>query len=111
MGKIEKYESAILSILKEYAVIKYANIKGGNQLIVDRENRHYQVLTLGWNEDRYIHDCPLHFDIIGEKVWVQQNMTEWDVAKMLEDQGVPKEDIVIGFLSTELRAFSEYAAG
>lgn len=111
MGKIEKYEPAVLAILKEYASIKYANIQGGNQLIVDKENHHYQVLTLGWDEDRYIHDCPLHFDIIGGKVWVQQNMTEWDVAKMLEDQGVPKEDIVIGFLSTELRAFSDYAVG
>lgn len=109
MDKIEKYESAILTILKKYATIKYANIKGGNQLIVDKENRHYQVLTLGWDEDRYVHDCPLHFDIIGDKVWVQQNMTEWDVAKMLEDQGVPRKNIVIGFLSSELRAFSDYA--
>lgn len=33
-NKLKKYEAAIISILSEYATIKYANIVGGNQLIV-----------------------------------------------------------------------------
>ncbi|MEI6410640.1 MAG: XisI protein [Bacteroidota bacterium] len=109
MDKIKKYEEAILEILQEYVRIKYANIVGGNQLIADKEQHRYQIVTMGWEGDRYIHDCPLHFDIINGKVWVQQNMTEWEVGDMLEARGVPKTDIVAGFLPPELRAYSEYS--
>ncbi len=109
MDKIKKYESAILEILQEYVQIKYANIQGGNELIADKENHRYQIVTMGWEGDRYVHDCPLHFDIIDGKVWVQQNMTEWEVGTMLETRGVAKSDIVPGFLPPELRKYSEYA--
>ena len=107
--KLKKYENAILAILNEYAKIKYANVLGGNQLIADKENRRYQVVTIGWEGSHFIHDCPLHFDIINGKIWVQQNMTEWEVGTMLEAHGVPKHDIVAGFLPPELREYGEYA--
>ena len=107
--KIKKYEKAILDILQEYAQIKYANVDGSNYLIADKENHRYQVITRGWQDSYYVHDCPMHFDIIDGKVWIQQNMTEWEVGDMLEERGVPKSDIVIGFLSPDSRAFSKYA--
>jgi XisI protein len=107
--KLKKYEKAILGILNEYAKIKYANIIGGNQLIIDKENHRYQVVTIGWDNNQFVHDCPMHFDIIDGKIWVQQNMTEWEVGEMLEEQGVPKSDIVAGFLSPDLRAYTKYA--
>ncbi|MEZ4935018.1 MAG: XisI protein [Saprospiraceae bacterium] len=109
MDKIKKYEAAILSILTEYAKIKYANVEGGNELIADKENHRYQIVTIGWEGNRFVHDCPMHFDIINGKIWIQRNMTEWEVGKMLEEQGVPKSDIVIGFLSPKMREYSEYA--
>lgn len=109
MDKLKKYENAILDILNEYAKITYANLKGGNQLIADKENHRYQVVTIGWEGDRFVHDCPMHFDIIGGKIWVQQNMTEWEVGEMLEERGVPKSDIVAGFLPPDLREYSKYA--
>jgi XisI protein len=108
-NKLKKYEKAILSILNEYAKIKYANVEGGNQLIADKENHRYQVVTIGWEKNVFVHDCPMHFDIIDGKIWVQQNMTEWEVGEMLEEQGVPKSDIVVGFLSPDLRSYSKYA--
>ena len=109
MDKLKKYENAILDILREYAKIKYANVTGGNQLIADKENYRYQVVTIGWEGNRFVHDCPMHFDIIDGKIWVQQNMTEWEVGEMLEAHGVPKSDIVAGFLPPELRVATKYA--
>jgi hypothetical protein len=108
-NKLKKYEKAILDILNAYTEIKYANVTGGNQLIADKENHRYQVVTIGWDNNRFIHDCPMHFDIIDGKIWVQQNMTEWEVGEMLEEKGVPKSDIVAGFLSPDLRVYSKYA--
>ena len=108
-SKLKKYESAILSILNGYAKIKYANIVGGNQLVIDSKNHQYQVITIGWEGDQFVHDCPMHFAIIDNKIWIQQNMTEWEVGEMLEESGVPKSDIVVGFLSPDLRPYTKYA--
>ncbi len=109
MDTIKKYEVAILSILEEYAKLKYANVVGGNYLIADKENHRYQVMTIGWDGDNYVHSSPMHFDIIDGKIWVQQNNTEWEVGEMLEEQGVPKSDIVAGFLPPDLREYTKYA--
>ena len=108
-NKLKKYEAAIIGILNEYAKIKYANIQGGNQLVIDKEHKQYQVITIGWEDNQFVHDCPMHFAIINDKVWIQQNMTEWEVGEMLEESGIPKSDIVIGFLSPDLRPYSKYA--
>lgn len=51
----------------------------------------------------------MHMDIINGKVWIHQNMTEWDLGAMLEGQGVPKTDIVLGFLAEKTREYSDYA--
>ena len=107
--KIKKYQKAILSILSEYAKIKYANVDGENRLVADKENHRYQVVTIGWEGSRFVHDCPMHFDIIDGKIWVQQNNTEWEVGDMLQEMGVPKSDIVIGWLSPKMREYSGYA--
>lgn len=109
MDKILKYENAILSILKEYEKVKYSNIDGHNYLIADKENHRYQVVTIGWEGSKFIHDCPMHFDIINGKIWVFKNMTEWDIGKMLEEKGIPKSDIVIGFLTPSTREYTDYA--
>jgi XisI protein len=109
--KIKKTERAIMSILEEYSKIKYDNVDGQNYVIADKENHRYQVVTIGWQGRRFIHDCPIHMDIINGKVWIFQNNTEWDLGSMLEEQGVPKSDVVLGFFSESMRSYTEYAIG
>ncbi len=114
MGKKKKYRKAILKILKKFSKIKFCNFDGSNLLVADRKNHHYLILTVGrYNSGSdkgvFAHDSPLHFDILNGKIWVQRNMTEWDVGEMLEKSGISKKEIVIGFLSPTMREFSEYA--
>ncbi|MEO0041371.1 MAG: hypothetical protein RL329_819 [Bacteroidota bacterium] len=109
MVKIKKYQRLILEILREYAKIKYSNIDAENQLIADKETHQYQILTIGWDNGKFVHDCPIHLAIISGKIWIQWNMTEIDLGRFFVDKGVPKSDIVIGFLAPEIRAYSEYA--
>ena len=95
-SKIKKYETYILSILSEYAKVRYSNLDAENQLIADKENKRYQVVTVGWEGKKHIHDCPIHIDIINGKIWIQRNMTEIDLDEELMHLGVPKTDIVPG---------------
>ena len=109
MDKIAQYQDIILQILTEYSKVKYSNLKAENQLIADKENHRYQVVTIGWEGNKFIHDCPIHMDIINDKIWIQRNMTEIDLGLRLTEMGVPKSDIVLGFLSPKTREYSDYA--
>jgi hypothetical protein len=109
MDKVEQYQEIILQILSEYTLIRYANLDAENQLIADKENHRYQVVTIGWDRNKFIHDVPMHMDIINGKIWIQRNMTEIDLGQRLTEMGVPKSDIVLGFLSPKVREYSEYA--
>ncbi len=111
MDKLTKYESAILSILNEYAQFKYANIDAKNYVIADKEHHRYQLVTIGWDKSKFVHSCVMHFDIIDDKIWVWQNNTEWEVGDMLHQMDIPKADIVPGFFSPKMREYTEYAVG
>jgi hypothetical protein len=64
------------------------------QLVFDTEREHYQVLHLGWDEQKRVYGCVIHVDIKNEKIWIQRDRTEAGVANKLVAAGVPKEDIV-----------------
>jgi len=108
-SKIKKYEGFILDILNEYAKVRYSNLDAENQIIADRVNNRYQIVTIGWDRNKHIHDCPIHMDIINGKIWIQRNMTEIDLDQELMQVGVPKQDIVLGFLSPKMREYTDYA--
>ena len=111
MDKITSYQQAILDILKKYASVRPSNMKNvENQLIIDKESHHYQLMRIGWNKDEFVHDCVMHFDIIDSKVWIQCNWTEIDVAEELMTRGLSKHDIVLGFIPVEERRYTGYAA-
>ena len=110
MDKVKKYQKIVLEILQPYTEVRYANLDADNRLIADKENHRYQIVTIGWDEDgKFVHDCPMHIDIINNKIWVQRNMTEIDIGKELTDRGVAKSDIVVGFFSPKMREYGEYA--
>lgn len=111
MGKIEKYEAAILDILKDYHHPASPMDKTTTHLIVDHKNHHYQILTEGWEQDDdYTLSILLHLHIKSDgKIWILANWTEDDIANILVEKGVLKSDIVLGLLPVEVRSYSGYA--
>lgn len=109
MDRIKKYQNTILSVLKEYVTDASSSPNVTFQLVADKENYHYQVVMMGWQNNEFFHECPIHIDIIDNKIWIQQNMTEWDFGQLFEKNNIPKSDIILGFLSPATRVFSDYA--
>ena len=111
METVEKYRACIEQLLTDYGKYKpsYGDVE--TQLIFDRERDHYQLTRFGWNKDRRIRNCALHFDIKDGKVWIQHNGTEADVAEELVKLGVSKEDIVLAFHPPFQRIHTGYAVG
>ena len=70
MDTIETYRQTIERILTEYAQIPYAYGDIQSQTVFDRANDHYLLMNVGWDERR-VHGCLVHIDIIGDKLWIQ----------------------------------------
>jgi ketopantoate reductase len=109
MVKLEQYRENIQKLLQEYAAFSRNDTEIETQLIFDNTRDHYQLVHVGWHNDRRIYGCILHLDIKDEKIWLQHNGTENDIAAELVNMGVPKIDIAIGFHSPFKRQFTEYA--
>jgi len=107
--KLNKYRNHIIEIIKKYENIAPSCKDMEVQAVFDRENDHYQVLNVGWQNERRVYGCSLHIDIKNGKIWVQHNGTERRIAKELTEMGVPKEDIVLAFHAPHRRQFTGYA--
>jgi XisI protein len=103
--------------LKECAIKvlqNYMNFLGEDpatqlELIIDEKNDRYLLVELGWQNDRRIYGTILHLDIIGDKIWIQQDGTEEGIAIELVELGIPKHQIVLGFKCEERRRITDFA--
>lgn len=111
MDTLTSYQNAIMQIMEDFASVPFANAPTvEKQIIADLERNRFQVIGFGWeNEDKLAHSTFLHFEIKNGKIWIQQNWTEIPVATRLMEQGVPKSDIVLGFVPEYARDETGYA--
>ena len=110
MERIEQYRQAIRQILKEQASLEPSNPESEieSQIICDTESDRYLLLDVGWEELKRVYHCFIHLDIKDEKIWIQRNMTEADLAQDLVELGVPREDIVLGLHPPYKRPYTGY---
>ena len=110
MDKVNQYQQIICDFLKEYAAIKKSltpNVKA--ETLIDKDNHHYQLIAIGWHNNRFVYTIAFHLDIINDKIWIQQNNSDILIADELVERGVAKSDIVLGFLSEKARSHSGFA--
>jgi hypothetical protein len=109
VDKLESYQNIIEQILNEYAAIPFAYGEIDSEAVFDRTKDRYLLMTVGWENERRVHSCLVHVDIVDGKFWIQRDGTEDGIATELERAGVSKSDIVLAFHEPELRKFTEYA--
>jgi XisI protein len=112
MAKLDHYRTCIQLLLRQYAEGNEPN-RGEveSELVFDLERDRYQLVDVGWNRLERIYGCVMHFDIKDGKIWIQQNMTEMDVAQELVKMGVSQEDIVLGLQAPYKRQYTGYGVG
>jgi len=109
MDKLEKYRAFVKQLITEHGQYRPSYGDVDVELIFDTEHDHYQLVKVGWDDDERIHSCSLHIDIKNGKIWIQHNGTEDHIAYDLVAKGVPKEDIVLGFHSADMRQHTDFA--
>jgi hypothetical protein len=70
---------------------------------VDAEGDHFELLHVGWDGVQRVHGAVIQIDIIGDRVWIQydgtnwpNDGTNWPIADELMAAGMPHQDIVLG---------------
>lgn len=111
MDRIERYSSLIVGLSEEYASVKPANLDQQEyQVMAHNKRNHFQLISMGWQKERFFYNVILHLDIKENgKIWLQVNNTDWNIADTLIENGVPITDIVLGFINPNMRKFSNYA--
>jgi hypothetical protein len=109
MEKVEKYKEIVLEEMKYRGGATSVDKIMKRHLIVNEEKTDFLILSMGWRNDVFIHHVVYHIQIKGEKIWILQNNTDVDLGELFEDEGVPRQDIVIGFLNEAEREMSKYA--
>lgn len=80
-------------------------------VLVDEAHDQYELLHTGWDRTGRVHAVVIHARIVQDMAWIEQDGTEYGVARELRDAGVPQEQIVLAFHPPKLRALTGYAIG
>ncbi|MEA5533974.1 XisI protein [Crocosphaera sp. XPORK-15E] len=109
MDKLTNYRNIIQKVLEDYAAIPYHYGDLKAELIISKDENRYLIITSGWENNVRVHACIIHLDIINNKIWIQRDSSEDGIALDLMEEGIPKEDIVLGFHPPKIRAYTEFA--
>jgi len=109
MTKTKKYAELLATFLLKFSDKHKQSTNGLKVMpIIDTERHHYQVVTHGFQKEpkKHVFSLLFHFDIIDEKIWFQCNYTDLLVEDELLKLGIPKSDIVFGWLPEYARVHS-----
>ena len=109
---VTTYRNIVVSLLESYATMPSSTSVSDEveeQLILDTQRDHYQILTIGWENGRRVYYPMFHIDIRDGKIWVQEDATDFDLVGELERRGVSRSDIVLAFQAPYKRPFTGYA--
>ena len=106
---VSECRKIIKQILIEYSKFKPAYGDIETDVVFDDERNHYQMVHIGWESKRRVCGAIIHISLKNNKVWIQYDGTENGVAKELVESGIPREQIVLGFHSPNLRKYTQYA--
>ena len=109
-----KYSDLLNCFLLDFAKSKENSTNGlVTFAIIDKEQHHYQAMIRGVDVDTEIYSCDIlfHFDIIDDKIWFQCNYTDLLIEDELLKLGIPKSDIVFGWLPEYAREHSGWGVG
>src|SRR5262245_6214656 len=90
------WRQTIKKLLSDLAAIPFPEVVNMTaKTVFDETSDVYLVVVEGWQEVRRLHGCMAHIEIKGDKIWIQQDGTEYGLAGELLAAGVPKNHIVL----------------
>ena len=80
------------------------------QVITDDKHGQYLLYNNAWDKERRYYGCFLHLEVNKSgKIWIHHDGTDLIVGEKLLEQGVPQQDIVLGFRAPIVRPDTGFA--
>lgn len=113
MDKLAYYKTVTKEMLEEYLARHEASRHDTDVqtlLITDDEHGHYMILKCGWHGKDRVQHILIYIRLVGGKIWVEEDWTDYEVVERLLESGIPQEDVVLAFHHPLLRPHAEFAA-
>jgi hypothetical protein len=110
MDKITKYKQIAQKILDE--VLEMMKNMDNTEVfeVNEIEKGHFLLMTDGWDDVERSYGPLIHIEVKSNgKVWLRQDSTDLEIGRLLLDNGVSPDDIVLAFYSPNMRKFTNYA--
>ncbi len=111
MDKLTAYRKTICKRLSTHAKRSSSYDAVETLFIEDAKTDNYLLMSVGWGNDRRVHNVTIHVRLKDDKVWIEWDGTDPGIATELVQAGIPKEDIVLAFYRPERRLITEFATG
>jgi len=108
VDRLSYYRQCVQDLLTEYSRGKPINREVEVETVFDRENDHYLLVNLGWDQHRRLYNCVMHLDIKDKKIWIQRNQTDQQITQELMDMGIPAQDIILGLQPAYARQYTGF---
>ena len=110
MEKITAFKKIVRDLMTEYFIPPQQLPEGGEQYLVQDDIRNeFLIFNNYWTERGRIYGCLLHIQIKNDKIYVQYNGTDTDIAADLMSQGVSNQEIVLAFQHPAKRRHTPFA--
>ena len=109
MDRLSSDRDLVERIINEYAALPVTYGEIAREVVFDRSHDRYLLMLVGRQQGRRLHGALIHVDLIDGKFWIQCDGTEEGVATDLLEAGIPKDRIVLGFKSPEMRKLTDFA--
>ncbi len=113
MDQLDHYRSVIEKLLSEIVEVTERSSRETPALrdktVFDRRSDTYLIVREGWVGARRINSNVVHLEILNGKIWIQADNTDRVIARELEQAGIPKTEIVLGFQPPSIRPYTDYA--
>lgn len=111
MDKIKKYKNILRNEMEHQASLSFGNASDLHRhLVIGQDENEFILVLKGWQDEIYRYGIIFHFEIIDNKVWLHENNTDLDIGTKLAELGIPKSDIVLGFVSNLEKTIEGYSA-
>lgn len=103
-------QRVIREILSEIANVEvFGDIQF--KTVFDDEQKRYQVIATGWENDKQILRTAALLEIQNDLVWLQADNTDFGIAEQLIKHGISQHQIVLGFHPAKWRGQTGFATG
>lgn len=110
MDKLEKYRPIIRRILGQYLEETPREEQIESFGIIDELGEHYIFMEVGWQPPRRVYNIVFHVRLKDDKIYIEQDWTEYGVARHLIEAGIPVSAIEMAMKAPELRPWIEWTA-